>query len=151
GGDEQVGLAAEEGGDLQDIDDLSCGGGLGAIVNIGEDGEVEGVADFGEDAEAFGEAGAAVAGERGAVGFVVAGLEDEGDAEIPADGRDGGGHEKRVLFALNDAGTGDEKELGATDGDMLDGKGHSEIIRFRGFKVSRFPSFAGWNFIAGRR
>ncbi len=41
GGDEQVGLAAEEGGDLQDVDDFSGGGGLGGVVDIGEDGEVE--------------------------------------------------------------------------------------------------------------
>jgi hypothetical protein len=39
-----------------------------------------------------------------------------------------------VLFAFNDAGAGDKKELRATDGDMLDGKGHSGIIRFQGFK-----------------
>ena len=41
GGDEQVGLAAEEGGDLQDVDDLAGGGGLGGLVDIGEDGKLD--------------------------------------------------------------------------------------------------------------
>jgi hypothetical protein len=34
-----------------------------------------------------------------------------------------------VLLAFNDAGTGDEKKFGATDGDVLDGEGHSGIIK----------------------
>jgi hypothetical protein len=42
-----------------------------------------------------------------------------------------------VLLTLNDTGTGDEKQLGAANGDVLYGEGHGGIIRFcefRGFK-----------------
>jgi hypothetical protein len=40
-----------------------------------------------------------------------------------------------VLLTFNHAGTGDEKELRTTNDDVLDGKGHGDIIRFQGFKV----------------
>ena len=132
GGDEQVGLAAEKSGDLQDVDDFSGGGGLVGFVDIGEDGDLDLVAHAGEDAQAFGEAGAAEAGDGGAVGLVIAGFENERDAERAADGGDGGGHEKGVLLTLDDTGTGDEKQLGTADGDVLDEEWHGGIIRFRG-------------------
>jgi len=37
GFEEQIGLAAEEGGDLQDIDDFGRGRDLGGFVNVGQD------------------------------------------------------------------------------------------------------------------
>jgi hypothetical protein len=40
-----------------------------------------------------------------------------------------------VLLAFNDAGTGDEEQLRATDGNVLDREWHGVIIRFQGFKV----------------
>jgi len=38
GGNEEVCLAAEEGGDLEDVGDFGGGAGLGGFVDIGEDG-----------------------------------------------------------------------------------------------------------------
>ena len=48
GGDEQVGLAAEEGGDLEDVDGFGGDGAVGGFVDVGEDGKPGG---FGEAAE----------------------------------------------------------------------------------------------------
>jgi len=73
--------------------------------------------DGAEDAAAFREPRAAEAADRCSVGLVVAGLEDVGDAEVGGDALDGVGHFAGVRFGLDDAGTGDEEELGAANGD----------------------------------
>ena len=52
-----------------------------------------------EDAGAFDEAGAAETFDAGAVGLVVAGFEDVGDAEVGGDALDGVGHGAGVGFA----------------------------------------------------
>lgn len=82
GGDEEVGLAGEEGGDLDDIEDLAGGSGLLGQVDVGEDGEGEFAADLLEDFEAFLETGTAEAGQAGAIGFIEAGLEDVADLQF---------------------------------------------------------------------
>ena len=120
GGDEQVGLAAEEGGNLEDVAGFGDGGAVRGLVHVGEDGKVRLFGDAAEDAGAFDEAGAAKARDRGAVGLVVGGLEDVGDAEIAGDALDGIGHHARVLLTLDDAGAGDEEELAAADRDIAD-------------------------------
>ncbi len=126
GGDEEVGLAAEEGGDLEDVDGFGDGGAVRRGVDVGEDGEAGGFGDGAEDAAAFGEAGAAEALDGGAVGLVVAGFEDVGDAEVGGDALDGVGHGAGVGLGLDDAGAGDEEELAAAYGDVADieGIGH---------------------------
>jgi len=110
GGDEEIGLAGEEGGDLEDVDDFGGWGGLGGVVNVGEDGEMEIGFYFGEDAEALGEARAAKGFDGGAIGFVVGGFEDVGDAGVGGDFRDALGHGAGVGFGFDDAGAGDEEE-----------------------------------------
>ena len=57
------------------------------------------------------------------VGFVVAGLEDVGDAEVGGDALDGVGHHAGMGFGLDDAGAGDEEELAAADVDVSDLEG----------------------------
>ena len=60
GGEQQVGLPAEEGGDLEDVGDLGRGLGLRGLVDIGQTGKPS-ARDAGEDAESFAQAGTAVA------------------------------------------------------------------------------------------
>ena len=110
GGFEEIGLAREEGGDLQDVDDFGGWRGLFAFVNVGEDGELQIGFDFGEDAETFFGAGAAEGFGGGAICFVVGGFEDVGDAGVGGDFRDGLGHFARVGFGFDDAGAGDEEK-----------------------------------------
>ncbi len=120
GGDEEVGLAAEEGGDLEDVDGFAYGSTVLGGVDVGEDGEAGGFGYGAEDAAPFGEAGAAEAADGGAVGLVVAGFEDVGDAEVGGDALDGVGHGAGMLLGLDDAGAGDEEELAAAYGDVAD-------------------------------
>jgi hypothetical protein len=120
GGDEQVGLTAEEGGNLEDIAGLGDGGAVFGLVHVGEDGEVRLFSDAAQDTRAFGEAGTAEARDRGAVGLVVRSLVDVGDGEIAGDALNGIGHEARVLLAFDDARAGDEEELAAANRDIAD-------------------------------
>ena len=119
-GDEEVGLAAEEGGDLEDVGAFRGDVAVGWLVDVGEDGEAGGLSEAAQDRGAFDEAGSAEAGDGGAVGLVVGGFEDERNAEVGSDALDGFGHGADVLLALDDAGAGDEEELSGTDADGAD-------------------------------
>ena len=89
-------------------------------MDVSQNGQAGALADGSEDAAAFDEAGAAEAADGGAVGFVVAGFEDVGDAEVGGDALDGVGHGAGMLLGLDDAGAGDEEELAAAYGDVAD-------------------------------
>ena len=109
GGDEQVGLTAEEGGDLEDVDGFGRDFALAGLVNVGEDREAGFASEAAEDAGALEQAGAAKTFDAGAVGLVEAGFEDEGDGEVGGDALEGVGHGADVGFTLDDAGAGYEK------------------------------------------
>jgi hypothetical protein len=100
-------------------------------VDIGEDREAVGLADGAEDAAAFSEAGAAEAVDGGAVGLVVAGLEDVGDAEVGGDTLDGVGELASVWFGLEDARAGDEEEVAVAGGDVAEGEAVRMGVRHR--------------------
>ena len=105
GGQQEVRLAAEEGGNLQDIRDFGGRFGLRRLVDIGED-RIAGGLQAGEDAQTFAQARAAVSTRAGAVGFVEGGFEDE----IAGGRGDGPGHEVDVLFAFDHARPGDQHQ-----------------------------------------
>ena len=79
GCDEEIGLAAEERGNLENVGGFCDGFAVGRLVDVGEDGKAGIFGDFAEDARALFEAGAAEAFDTGAIGLVVAGFEDEGN------------------------------------------------------------------------
>ena len=81
-GDDEVGLAGEEGGQLDDVADFGDGGALVGFVDVGDDGYVKLAFDGLEDFHAFVQADAAKRMNGGAVGFVEGGFEDVGDAEF---------------------------------------------------------------------
>jgi len=145
GGDQQVGLATEEGGDLEDGFDVAEGfAGLFAVlggVDVGEHGQAGALGDGAQDAAAFGEAGTAKAPERGAVGLVVAGLEDVGDTEIGGDARDGVGQRAGVGLGLDDAGAGDKEEPAAAYGDAADVEW---IAGHKGYLSTKFQAAQGF-------
>jgi hypothetical protein len=120
GGFEEIGLAAEEGGDLQEIDVLGGELGLGFVVDVGGDGDAEFFGNFTEDAAAFGRAGAAEGAERRAVGLVETRFENERNAGAIGDFLERGGHFPSEGFAFEGAGAEDEKRGGAADGDVAD-------------------------------
>ena len=110
GGDEQVGLAAEEGGDLEDVDGLGRDLALAGLMDVGEDRKAGLASQAAEDAGPFDETGAAKTFYAGAVCLVVAGLEDEGDGEVGGNALQGVGQGADVMFALDDAGAGYQEE-----------------------------------------
>ena len=110
GGDEEIGLAREEGGDLQDVRNFGGGSGLGGVVDVGEDREMQIGFDFSEDAQAFGQSRAAKGFYRGTIGFVVRGFEDVRDAAIGGNLGDTFSHGPRMRFGFDDARAGNEKK-----------------------------------------
>ena len=123
GGDEQIGLAAQKCGNLQDVDDFGDARNVGRFMNVGEHRDVHFVFDFFQDAQALFEAGAAEAVDRGAVGFVVGRLEDEGHIQRTRDALDDFRHEQGMLFAFNHARARDEEEVARADADVIDLEG----------------------------
>ncbi len=117
-GDEQIGLAAEKGGDLQDVDSLRGHRALRAFVDVGQHGQARGLADFGEDRQRRFEPDAPRAAAGGAVGLVERGLEDETDVASRGDLLQRRGHFERVGAAFELAGAGDEgeRQIGAEGG-----------------------------------
>jgi hypothetical protein len=120
GGDEQVGLATEEGGDLEDVAGFCDGSAMVGLVHVGEDGEAGLFSDAPQDACALDETGTPETRDRGAIRFVIRGFEDIGDAEIAGDALDGISHHAGMLFALDNAGAGDEEELATANRDVAD-------------------------------
>jgi len=88
GCDEQVGLTAEESGNLEHVGGFCNGFAVGRLVNVSEDGKASVLGQATEDAHALLEAGTAKAFRAGAIGLVVAGFEDEGNGEIGGDALD---------------------------------------------------------------
>ena len=77
GGEQQVSLTAQVGGDLQNVANLGHGGALAGIVNVGHAGQAVVLLHQGVEGEPLVETGAAAAGNRRAVGFVEGPLEDQ--------------------------------------------------------------------------
>ena len=84
---------------------------VGRLVYVGQHRQAGVLGQAGENARALHQAGSAKALHTGAVGLVVAGLEDVGKAEISGDALNSLGHAPRVALGLDDAGTGDEEKL----------------------------------------
>ena len=111
GGYEQVGLAAEEGGDLEDVDVLGGEVGFLCRVDVGDGGDAEGAADFFEHFQGFLVADAGEGVEAGAVGLAVGAFECVGDAQAVGDADDVFGDAHGHLFAFDDAGAGEQEEV----------------------------------------
>ena len=109
-GHEQIGLAAEERGNLHHVDDGArrCAVRLG--VHVGEHGQTGDLANLGEHRQRRLDPHAASGGAAGAVGLVEAGLVDQAGANPVGDLAQGMRHFERVRAALHLARTGDERE-----------------------------------------
>ena len=120
-GAQQVGLAAEEGGDLQDVDHLGHGLALPALVDVGEHRQAGGLLHRGQDLDALVEPDAAGAGGAGAVGLVERALVDQRHAQPVGQPLELARHGQRVLAALDRAWPGDQRQRQVVgDGDLAD-------------------------------
>ena len=110
-GHQQVGLAAEKGRDLQDVQDLGGGRHVGDLVDVGEDRQAHLGLDPGQDLQALAQPRPAVRGEGGAVGLVKGGLEDQRQVQLPGIVLQGPGDLQGGRGGLDDAGPGDEDQV----------------------------------------
>ena len=125
-GQEEVGLARQEGGDLEHVDRLGGRGAVGGGVDVGQHRAADAGADLREDAQALVHAEPARRRDRRAVGLVVGALEDQAGAIGRAGAGEGLGDHQRVVEALELAGAGDQCQrvaIGDGEGADLDGQG----------------------------
>ena len=109
--DQQLGLSAQEGGNLQHIDKFGCDVGLHGLVDVGHHGNLEGVAHLAQDAQRFLVTDAGKRVDAGAVGLAVTALEYVGDTQRLRDFHCLLGDIHRHLLALDHAGTGEQEKV----------------------------------------
>jgi hypothetical protein len=129
GGEQQVGLPAEEGGNLQHVDRLGDDGALLGGVHVGQHRAAEALAQLRQDRQPALHAHAALGGGAGAVRLVEGGLVDEAEAQPVGELDQRMGHLMGMLARFQRAGAGDQGERAVVadgepaDGDMV-GSGH---------------------------
>src|SRR5690606_25195538 len=109
-GDEEVRLAAEEGGDLEHIYSLRHGGALRRLMHVGDYRKAKTVPDLGEDRQRLFEPQAAGASSTGAVRLVEGVFVREPEAEPAGDVIERGRCLERMRPALQNARSGDNRE-----------------------------------------
>jgi hypothetical protein len=109
GGDQEIGLAAQEGGDLQDVGHLGGGGHLRDLMHVGEHREAAGRPDALERAQAGVESGAAGGGQSGPVRLVERRLVDDVQAGACPQGDQRLGHVEVQRIGFDHAGPRDEE------------------------------------------
>ena len=119
-GDEQISLAAEERGNLQDVGDFRNALHVDGLMHVGEHRNMNCVRDLAQDAQSLADPGAAETLDRRAVRLIVRSLEDVRDFQRARNAIDALRHLERVLFALNDTRTGDQEQLTAADLNVAD-------------------------------
>src|SRR5262249_20021718 len=107
-GDQQIGLAAEKGWDLEHVHRFGDGGALLGLMHIGEYGKPGALLDLGENRQGFGEPQPSRAPRPGAVRLVEGGLVDEADAGVTGDLLQSLGGFERMRSALECAWPGNQ-------------------------------------------
>ena len=107
---DQIGLATEERGNLQEVQDLRRRAHLRDFMHVGRDRDAQLTADSPQDLQAASEARTPEGTNGSPVGLVVGRLEDEGDAHSGCDLPETAGQIESMPFAFDDAGAGNEKE-----------------------------------------
>src|SRR5439155_6222155 len=115
----EVGLPAEERGDLEDVGHLRGLRHLRHLVHVGEDRDAVARPNAGEDLEALVDPGTAVGAEARSIRLVVARLEDEGNAERRRDLLEARRDLGRVARVLDHARARDQEERARPAGQRL--------------------------------
>ena len=118
GSHKQVRLPRKKRGNLQDVGDFGHGRRLRRFMNVRQDRNPEALLDFFQDAQTFRKPRASIRLFRRAIGLVIGSLENKRHLGVSGDFREPLGHHQRVLFAFNDARSGNqEQRLVAADAD----------------------------------
>ena len=95
---------------MQHVGDFGRRRDLRGLVHVSENGQAEIVLDAAKNFQSLGHARAAIGVDGGAVGFVVAALEDVGQLQFGTNRSDALGHRAGVGLRFNHAGTGNQKQ-----------------------------------------
>jgi hypothetical protein len=110
-GDEEISLAAKEGGDLKDVDDVGRRRALIGQMHVGEERETGCLLHFREGRQTLVDPRPASGVRIRSVGFVEARLEDDAPGKEMRELREMIGHTPIQVIRLENTGTGDEKQL----------------------------------------
>src|SRR5579863_24157 len=135
--DHEVGLAAQERRNLKHVDDLCDLSDIRNFVHVGEYRKLNFVFDLSENAQTLFDTRPAKAANRGAIGLVVAGFEDQRKTQSAGHALDDLRHAHDVLFALDDAGAGNKEKIARPNADIADLEGSNQVSSIR-FPVSSF-------------
>ncbi len=135
GGDQQIGLAAEKRGNLQHVGDFGYTLNIDGFMNIGKHRNVNCVSYLAQDTQSFADPETAKALDRGSIRFIVRGFEDVRHFQRACHAIDALRHLERVLFALNDARTGDQEQLTATDLNVADLERQFHVLELTQFRA----------------
>ena len=114
GGEQQVGLAAEKGRNLDDVEHLGGRIHFADLMDVGEHRHPHRLAHFAQDPESLHETRPTIAVDGGPVGLVVGRFVDERHAALGRDGGQALGRHEGVPLVLDGAGAADEDEGGAS-------------------------------------
>src|SRR5581483_8087877 len=89
-----------------------------------------------QDAQTFGESRAAVAADRRSIRLVIRSFEDEGNIQRTGHALDHLSHEQRVIFALDDARSGDEEKAAVANVNAFDLERDGQAVSSFRFQVS---------------
>src|SRR5258708_21049957 len=117
---DQVGLAAEEGRNLQHVHHLGDGSHVGHLMNIGEHRDVYFVFHLLQNAQAFLHPLPAIAPDRGSVRLVIRRFENEREIKRTHHALDDLRHAQDVLFTFNHTGPGNEEQIAGADANVID-------------------------------
>src|ERR1700730_18319597 len=105
----ELGLAAEEGRNLQHVNHLGDGSHVGHLVNVGEHRDVYFVFHLLQNAQAFFHPRPAITTDRGSVRLVIRRFEDKREIKRTYHTLDDLRHAQHMLFAFNYTGSGNEE------------------------------------------
>jgi len=126
GGDDEIGLTTEKGGNLQKIDGPGSDGGIAGRVDVGGHGHAVSLAEIGEELAAFVNIDPAIGSDGGAIGFIVTRLKDVAGTERTTNLIDPGSHPAEKFRGFDHARTEDEYRLAGAKREGADVTGAHE-------------------------
>ena len=107
---DKVGLPAEKSGNLENVEITGCRIDLLKAMDVGKDRDIERFPDLFQNCKPPGQTGSPIAVARGPVRLVIGGFEDKRNPQFSGKILEVSGNLHGLLFALDDAGTGDERK-----------------------------------------
>src|SRR2546425_6760634 len=128
GGNDQVGLAAEECRNLQNIHNFGDFWNVLDLVNVSQNRHVNLIFHFFQNAQSCDKSWPAKTAHGSAICLVVRGFEDERNIQRARYAFDDFRHKERVLFAFDHAWAGNQKQVTRAHADIVELEGHAHVL-----------------------